>query len=287
MLINLLGNYVDFHTCCPEMGIGLPAPRPALRLIGDIDQPKLVNSKDETLDFTEKMLNFSKKILPKMSELDGFIFKKGSPSCGISHVRIYQGPGKVPKQGQGLFSAAFEKNYPLIPIEEEGRLNDARIRENFIERVFVYKRLKMLKQDGITAKKLIDFHTKHKYSLMARNVTAYQRLGQYIAQIDKKRINQDFEQYASDLSSAYKHMATTRKHTNALQHIYGYFKDHLTPIDKQEFLEILNSYHSGHIPLIVPITLIRHYLRHIEQPYIANQFYLNPYPDELMLRNQL
>lgn len=285
-LLNIIKPYAELLPCCPEVEVGLSIPRPSLKLIGDKHHPRMVVVKDESQDITDKMLKFSQKRMKTFQDLDAYILKKDSPSCGMERVRVYQGKGLPPKMGQGLFAKTLVTHYPLLPVEEEGRLNDPMLRENFFERAFLYQQLKRL-QAKPSAKAIVEFHSKHKLSLMAHSTEAYRELGRYVANIDKKNLAAYVNRYVEMMMQAFKLMATRRKHTNVLQHIYGYLKADMSATDKEEMLMVIEQYRQGHLPLVVPITLLRHHLNHTELDYIKEQIYLFPYPDELMLRNAL
>ena len=262
------------------------AARPTVRLNGKRHAPDLVFVKDESHTLTEEMNSFAVEKVEKLSQLDGYILKKGSPTCGMERVKVYQGHGKPPKLGIGLFAKALIDRYPLLPIEEEGRLNDPVLRENFIERVFLYKKLKSLCAKP-SAKALVQFHTVHKFSLMSHSTEEYKKIGQIVSNIDKAKINEFCQQYMTQMMKAFKLKANKRKHTNVLQHIYGYLKDLIDELDRVEMREVIEQYRMGNLPLIVPITLLRHHVNRTQQEYIKDQVYLFPYPNELMLRNAL
>lgn len=285
-LLNILMPYASFVTCCPEVAIGLPVPRPTVHLIGKRHAPDLVFVKDESHKLTDEMNTFSTEKVEKLSHLDGYIFKKGSPTCGMERVKVYQEYGKPPKLGVGLFAKTLMDRYPLLPVEEEGRLNDSVLRENFIERVFLYKKLKSLCNKP-TAKALVKFHTAHKFSLMSHSTEEYKKIGQMVSHIDKTKINEVCQQYMTAMMKAFTLKANKKKHTNVLQHIYGYLKDLIDELDRVEMREVIEQYRLGKLPLIVPITLLRHHINRTKQEYINDQVYLFPYPDELMLRNSL
>lgn len=285
-LCDVLAQYFNFLTICPEVDIGLGVPRPTIHLRGDPKSPKLVFVKEPNKDITAKMRKYSTQKVATLGHLSGYIFKKNSPTCGPD-VKVYQPIPIPPKMGQGRFYHAFTQAYPWIPVEDEGRLNDPALKENFIERVFVYHRWQTLIHQGLTAKRLIDFHTQHKLALMAHNVSAYKRLGHMMAHLKKKNLETFSKTYLTEMMRAFKFIAKNKKVTNVLHHCLGYLKKHLSPLDKKELCDTIEQYSKGKYPLIVPITLLKHHFMHFPNAYMAQQSFLFPYPDELMLRNKI
>jgi uncharacterized protein YbgA (DUF1722 family) len=217
--------------------------------------------------------------------LCGFIFKSKSPSSGLYKVKVYNEKGNPSNTGTGLFARKFVQSFPLVPVEEDGRLSDEPIRENFIERIFVYKRWRDILEKERHPRYLMEFHTRHKYLIMAHSSKHYQSMGKHVANVTKSNISDDYRTYEHLLSEALALKATTAKHVNVLHHIAGYFKTSLSMDEKQELIELIGHYKSGFIPLIVPITILNHYVRKYDQPYLKEQVYLNPHPLELKLRN--
>ncbi|MDZ7331375.1 MAG: DUF523 and DUF1722 domain-containing protein [candidate division KSB1 bacterium] len=287
-LRDVVGQFVDWVPVCPEVECGLPIPREALRLVGDPENPRLVTSRTG-IDKTEQMLTWAKMRLDQLEKenLCGYIFKSKSPSSGMQGIKVYDKNGVPSKKGVGVFARAFMERFPLMPVEDEGRLNDARLRENFIERVFVYKRwLNYVQNDG-SRKGLVDFHTDHKLLIMAHSPKHLSELGKLVAQAKEIEPKELQNQYLTTLMTGLKLHATVKKNVNVLQHCMGYFKKQLSADEKQELLEVIGNYHKGLIPLIVPITLLNHYVRKYNEPYLKRQYYLNPHPIELMLRNHV
>lgn len=286
-LVEELGPYVEYVPVCPEVECGLPVPREAMRLVGNPASPLLLTNKTG-IDHTDKMLSFcSKRIIELAKEnLCGFVFKSKSPSSGMERVKVYPAGGGVSeKNGIGIFAREFMKAFPLLPVEEEGRLHDPVLRENFIERIFIMQRWQQMVSDKYKAGDLVDFHTRHKYLLMAHSPQHYRSLGKLVAEIKQYSL-QEFEHiYLEQLMQATSKPATRSKHQNVMLHILGYFKQDLDTSEKAELIEIIDKYKAGHYPLIVPITLINHYIRKYNKPYLAEQYYLNPHPMELNLRN--
>jgi uncharacterized protein YbgA (DUF1722 family)/uncharacterized protein YbbK (DUF523 family) len=283
-LKDTLGKFVEWVPVCPEVESGLPVPREAMRLVGSPESPRLVKIRSGD-DYTDRMLTWAGKRLSALEKEDlcGFIFKSKSPSSGMSGVKVY-GPSGIPsRSGSGIFARAFMDKFRFTPAEDEGRLNDPGLRENFIERVFVYKRWKDLRKKS-SLRNLVEFHTDHKLLFLAHSTTRYRTLGKLVANA-KEHPDSLYNEYLKLMMEGLKLIATTKKNTNVLHHILGYFKKQLQPDEKQELLGIIEEYHSGFIPLIVPVTLIRHYVRKYDEPYLKRQVYLNPHPAELMLRN--
>jgi uncharacterized protein YbgA (DUF1722 family)/uncharacterized protein YbbK (DUF523 family) len=287
-LTDVLGRYVKWISVCPEVEAGLGTPREAMRLVGDPQNPRLVTIKSGT-DHTRTLETLTTNRIAQLMELDlsGYVFKKGSPSCGIERVRLYNEHGMPSRKGVGLFARAFMKQFPLIPVEEEGRLCDPTLRENFIERVFCYRRWQDLIQRGATKQALVQFHTIHKYLLMAHHPQQYEVLGRLIGQAHQSRPKELAHRYGELFMNTLAVKATVRKHVNVLHHIIGHFKERLSAHEKSELLSVIGDYHHGLSPLVVPLTLIKHYVRIFDVSYIREQVYLNPHPKELMLHNHV
>lgn len=283
----VLAEYFELKPLCPELAIGMSIPRPALRLRKIDGQLKLGESKNSSHDYSANMREWSVTVMPELQPLSGYILKNASPSCGMERVKIYDHNEVPKKNGTGIFATQLMQTYPDMPIEEEGRLNDAVLRENFIQRVYVYARWQTLLAKGITIKGLMEFHQRHKLMLLAHNESLYRQLGPMVANANKDNLEQTAQQYISVIMYALKQRSTRKRHTNVLMHILGYLKHNLKSDVKQELLDLLDAYRTGIIPLIVPVTIIRHYLSRYPNDYLQNQFYLEPYPEKLMLRNQL
>lgn len=287
-LTDLLGRYVEWVPVCPEVEAGLGTPREAMRLVGDARHPRLLTIKTGR-DQTEAVEAMTACRLPELEALDlsGYVFKKDSPSCGIERVRLYNRHGMPSRQGIGLFARAFMERFPLIPVEEEGRLCDPLLRENFIERVFCYRRWRGLLQNGVTTHDLVRFHTIHKYVLLSHSPQQYRLLGRLVAEGRRSKPKDLAFRYGELFMRALAVKATVRKHVNVLHHLLGYFKDRLGRQEKAELLGVIEDYHRGLTPLLVPLTLIKHYVQVFDVAYIRDQVYLNPHPKELMLRNHV
>jgi uncharacterized protein YbgA (DUF1722 family)/uncharacterized protein YbbK (DUF523 family) len=287
-LTDVLGRYVEWVPVCPEVEAGLGTPREAMKLVGDPQYPRLVTIKSGT-DHTRALETMTTTRIEGLKKLDlsGYVFKKGSPSCGIERVRIYNEHGMPSRNGVGLFARAFIEQFPLIPVEEEGRLCDPTLRENFIERVFCYRRWQDLVQYEVMRQALVQFHTIHKYLLLAHHPQQCEVLGRLIGQAHQHRPKELVHRYGKLFMKALAVKATVRKHVNVLQHILGYFKERLGAHEKAELLGVIGDYHLGLTPLIVPLTLIKHYVQIFDVSYIRDQVYLNPHPIEVMLRNHV
>ena len=283
-----LGRFVQFVPVCPEVECGLSIPREAMRLV-DIEGEHRLMTQKTGIDHTDRMQKWAEEKLGELGKLDlcGFIFKTRSPSSGMRGVKVYKPGGGAGKTGVGLFARAFMERFPLLPVEDEGRLHDAGLKENFIERIFVFKRWQDLVRKDLTLNRLIDFHTDHKLILMAHSPSALKKLGALVAGGKNKNLEDLASQYLTTMMGALKLIATTRKNTNVLEHVMGYFKKQLSSDEKEELKTLINHYHQGLIPLIVPVTLLNHYVRKYREHYLARQFYLSPHPLELMLRNHV
>jgi len=287
-LRDTLGRFVEWVPVCPEVESGLPVPREAMRLVGDLAAPRLVTRRIGT-DHTDTLLRWTKKKLAELEHRDlcGFVFKSRSPSSGMQGVKVYSTSGAAARKGPGIFAKAFMDCFPLIPVEDEGSLQDPESRENFIERVFIYRQWRDLIQQGGTVDDLMTFHTEHKLLMMSHSVKHLRELGMIVSNTKKIPRSVLFEQYLQVLMNGLRFMATVKKHTNVLQHVAGYFKKKLSPGEKMELQESIALYHKGLVPLLVPITLLKHYVKKYDEPYLMRQHYLNPHPLELMLRNHI
>jgi uncharacterized protein YbgA (DUF1722 family)/uncharacterized protein YbbK (DUF523 family) len=280
-----LGQYFKFIPVCPEVECGLSIPREAMRLIGDPEAPRLVTNKTG-VDHTDRMNEWAENKVNQLAQEDlcGFIFKSKSPSSGMERVKVYD-KNKMPHAiGVGLFARAFMNRFPLLPVEEEGRLHDLPLRENFIESVFVYRRWRDTLR-AHTVHSLVIFHTEHKLLLRSHSEKHYRELGRIVAKAGKLATEDLFNSYQEKLMAAMKLKPTVKKHINVLMHMMGYFKKMLSGDEKQELLEVIERFRKNYVPLIVPITLMNHYVRKYQEPYLQQQYYLNPHPTELKLRN--
>jgi uncharacterized protein YbgA (DUF1722 family)/uncharacterized protein YbbK (DUF523 family) len=287
-ITDTLGRYLEFVPVCPEAEVGLGIPREAMRLVGDADRPRLVTNRTGT-DHTERMVRWARTRVRELEREDlcGFIFKSDSPSSGMERVKVYDTQGVPAKKGVGIFARIFMEHFPLLAVEEEGRLHDPLLRENFIESLFVLKRWREMLGRRRGRGDLVEFHARHKLLLLAHSPKHYQELGKWVAGGKDVPLPAWYSRYQERLSEALRQKPTPKKNVNVLLHLLGYFKKDLSADEKQEALEIIEHYGQGHLPLIVPITLINHYVRKYDQRYLADQYYLRPHPLELQLRNHV
>jgi uncharacterized protein YbgA (DUF1722 family)/uncharacterized protein YbbK (DUF523 family) len=287
-LTDTLGRFVEYVPVCPEVEVGLPTPRETLRLVGETEAPRLVFTKSGE-DITERMTIWARKRVVALEKegLCGFIFKSKSPSSGMERVKLYDRNGVPNKQGVGLFARAFMEHFPLLPVEEDGRLHDPHLRENFIEIIFVLKRWRETLAEGMTRGGLVNFHTRHKLLLLSHSTEIYRHMGQLVARAKELEEKVLFDQYLLLLMKGLRLKTTVAKHVNVLQHVLGYFKKQLSADEKQEILGIIGNYRAQQIPLIVPVTLLNHFVRKYDKAYLKQQIYLNPHPLELQLRNHV
>lgn len=278
-----LGRHFEFVPVCPEVAIGLGVPRPPIRLVGSVARPHAVGLDDPTLDVTEALAAYGRRQARALDDISGYIFKSKSPSCGLERVKVYA-RGTNPQSGTGVYAAAFRASQPLLPLEEEGRLNDLALRDNFLERVFAYRRWQQLQAAGITAARLVEFHTAHKLSLMAHGPTRYVALGRLIARADRRSAKALGRRYIEGFMRALSHPATRRMHANVLMHAAGYLKRALDAADRAELREAIEAYRTSAAPRLVPITLLRHYFQRHPDAWIERQVYLAPEPAEMALR---
>jgi uncharacterized protein YbgA (DUF1722 family)/uncharacterized protein YbbK (DUF523 family) len=287
-LRDTLGRYVEYVPVCPEAECGLGTPREAMHLEGEPGAPRLVTIRTKR-DLTELMTDWSERKVKELesSDLCGFIFKSNSPSSGMERIRIFDRNGIPHKTGVGIFAGIFMKHFAVLPVEDEGRLHDPAIRENFIERIFVFKRWREMLEKGPVSSRLIEFHSRHKLLIMSHSPKHAGAMGKPVAKSGSIPLDQILSNYEAMLMEALRLKATVKKNTNVLQHIMGYFKKMLTQDEKLELSELIANYHRGYLPLIVPITLLSHYVRKYERTYLMGQFYLDPHPLELQLRNHV
>lgn len=281
-----LGQFLEFVPVCPEMECGLGVPRESMRLEGKPESPRLVTNRTK-IDHTERMITWARKRVKELEKEDlcGFIFKSRSPSSGMERVRVYNEKGVPENKGVGMFARIFMEHFPLLPVEEDGRLHDIKLRENFIERIFALKRWRDLLDEKRSRGKLVAFHTQHKLLILSHSQKHSRILGKVVAEAKSISPQQLYPQYQALFMEALQLKTTVKKNINVLEHMMGYFKKQLSADEKQELLETFNQYREGYIPLIVPLTLIKHYVRKYDQPYLKQQVYLNPHPVELKLRN--
>lgn len=293
-ITDTLGRWCEFVPVCPEVECGLPIPREAMRLVGTKDDYRLLTNKTGR-DITPQMVKWAGPRLEQLAQEDlvAFIFKTKSPSSGVRAVKVYKENGDVAwRDGRGIFARMFIERFPEIPYEDEGRLHDPGIRENFIEKIFVLHRWKESLRDGgaaagSEAAALVDFHARHKYVFMAHSQDKLKLLGKITAEAGSKDLEQLREQYFTQMLQILDIKKTTASNINTLQHIMGYFKKNISSDEKAEMLELIEKYRSGYVPLIVPLTLLNHFTRKYNEPYLEKQWYLNPHPFEIGLLNHV
>ena len=283
-----LGRYVDFVPVCPEAECGLGIPREAMRLVGDPEAPRLI-TRNTLIDHTERMKSWSAKRLQGLEkeELCGFIFKSGSPSSGMTGVKVYDETGSRIRKGTGLFARAFMEMLPLLPVEDDERFHDNGLRENFIERIFTYDRWRRMESSGRTKGKLVEFHARHKLLILSHGRKTLKKLDALMALNGKECLSELYGSYIETLMNGLKLLATVKKNADVLMHIMGYFKMVLSGNEKKELLEIIDKYRTGLIPLVVPVTLLNHYVKKYKPEFLLNQYFLAPHPYELMLKKHV
>ena len=284
-VVGTLAKFFEFVPVCPEVGVGLGIPREPIRLVDIDNDVRVRGTRTAELDVTDALRGYGRKMAARLQDLSGYILKRGSPSCGMERVKIYTERGMPLKSGAGAYAKALMAALPWLPCEEEGRLGDPALRENFIGRVFVYHRWQRLKAAGMTPARLVEFHTDHKFLVLAHNQSAYRRLGRLVANAGSAPVDELFERYQVELMAALKRPAKRKQHVNVLQHLLGFVSDNLDSGDRAEMVETIDRYREGLIPLVVPITLLNHHFRRHPNEYVTRQHYLNPHPHELMLRN--
>jgi len=287
-LTGTLGKFVEYVPVCPEVECGFDVPREPLRQVGDPDSPRLITSRTK-IDYTDRMTRWARKRVIELEKEDlcGFIFKSRSPSSGMERVKVYNENGIPVKKGVGMFARAFMAHFPLVPVEEDGRLHDPKLRENFIERIFTFKRWRDTRAERESRGNLVSFHTDHKMLILSHSPQHHRMMGKLVAQAKEIPLRELYEQYQELLMEALRLKSTPAKNANVLTHILGYVKKQLSADEKRELLKIIELYRGGTVPLIVPITLMNHYVRKYDQPYLKEQYYLHPHPLELQLRNHV
>jgi uncharacterized protein YbgA (DUF1722 family)/uncharacterized protein YbbK (DUF523 family) len=287
-LTRTLGQFVDYVPVCPEVEAGFGVPRESMRLVGDPETPRLVTFKTKT-DKTDQMLRWARKRVKELEKADlhGFIFKSDSPSSGMIRVKVYTEKGMPVKKGVGMFAREFMDHFPLIPAEDDGRLHDPKIRENFIERIFSLRRWRQTVDNGRNMGNLVDFHTRNKLLILSHSPKHYKEMGKLVAEGKRMPMKDLYAQYETALMEALTFKTTPKKNLNVLQHLMGYFKKQLSRDEKQELLDVFERYRQEFVPLVVPLTLINHFVRKYDQPYLKSQTYLNPHPVQLKLRTHV
>jgi len=282
-----LAQHFAFIPVCPEVAIGLGTPREPIRLVGDPAAPKAIGTVHRERDVTQPLAQYGQQMAAALTGISGYILMQKSPSCGMERVKVYQENGYPAGGAAGVYTQAFAQANPDLPMEEDGRLNDPVLRENFLVRVFAHAQWQQLLHSGLTRQSVLDFHTRYKFQLLAHDPAQYKVLGRLLAEIGLHPIQEIGAHYFSHFMRALKKPATRGTHSNALQHLSGYLKDHLDSPDRQEIHQLIGQYRQGQVPLVVPLTLLKHHLRRHPEPYLAHQAYLQPYPESLSLRNAI
>jgi uncharacterized protein YbgA (DUF1722 family)/uncharacterized protein YbbK (DUF523 family) len=281
-----LGSYFEFRLFCPEMAAGMGVPRPPIQLHSTDNGIRCVGVKDPTLDVTDCLQTISSQQDAWLSDLCAYILKKDSPSCGMERVKVYK--NQLPtRNGVGIFAAHLQQSFPNLPMEDEGRLGDPVLRENFVQRVYVMWRWRQLCQRGLTPQALMRFHSQHKLIAMSHNQNLARELGRIVAKSTLENITLTAQAYLAKLMGCLKLVASRGNHVNVLQHIQGYLKNYLDVDDKLELIETIESYRQNQLPLIVPLTLLRHHFRKQPHPFIQESYYMHPYPGEMTLLNEI
>jgi len=287
-LVSELGSFVEWLSVCPEVEVGMGVPRPSVRLVRDGKELRMVENRTDR-DHTRAMRAYARRRAAELERQDlcGYVLKKDSPSCGMERVRVYRTGAPTARDGRGLFAEALLEAMPWLPVEEEGRLNDAPLRENFIERVFAYRRLCDLFEGAWRLGDLVAFHTAHKLQLMAHAPRAYAELGRLVAGMKRLSRAELRERYQAGFMAALAKRATPGRNANVLEHMAGHLRDRLDGADRAELAGLIRDHRMGLAPLVVPLTLIRHHARRFGIAYLLGQVWLDPHPKELMLRNHV
>lgn len=282
-----LERHFELLAYCPEVAIGMGTPRQPIRLVGDSQNPQAVGVTTSELNVSQPLRAYGRKVGAEIGELCGFIVKKDSPSCGMERVKVYNDKGIAERSGTGLFAREVMSAHPLLPVEDEGRLNDAQLRDNFITRVYVYARWKALISAGLSKSGLIKFHAAHKFLVMSHSTEIYRDLGQMLSDMSRQSLEVIADNYIAILMHALAKPATRKRHTNVLQHLLGYLRDDLDSAHRIDLNATIDAYRRGEFPLVVPVRLLQHHFSMHPHRYIDQQVYLNPHPQALLLRNQL
>jgi len=287
-LTDVLGPHVEWVRLCPEVELGMGTPREPVRLVRRGDEIAMLGTRSG-LDWTAPMRAWSETRARQLAQLNlcGYVLKKDSPSCGMERVKVRSEKGMPKKGGRGIFAEALLRNHPVLPVEEEGRLYDAVLRENFVERIFAYRRLRCFFEGSWSVGRLVAFHTAHKLQLMAHSPQAYRSLGRLVASAKGVPRGELRAQYQSEFMSALLQRATRKRHVNVLHHCIGHFRKALADEARVELAALIEDYRAERVPLVVPITMIGHYVRRLRVESLAGQVYLEPHPKELMLRNHV
>jgi len=284
--VRTLGGHFRLRAFCPEMGIGMGVPRPPIHLVGDASGVRALDVASHDNDFTERLAAYADTVVSLAPELCGYILVKGSPSCGIERVKRFNDNGHcIATDAQGIYARALSRVDPLLPLEDDGRLNDAGLRESFVTRAYAYHDWKQLLRQGLSAHRLVAFYSRYKYLVVAHDVASYQRLGPLVADAGKADLEQLAAEFIRQLMAALGHRTTRRSHSNVLYHLSGYLKRTVSGAERQRLAALIEQYRTGQVPLIVPVTMLKHHFANSPNAYIDSQAFMAPYPDSLQLRN--
>jgi uncharacterized protein YbgA (DUF1722 family)/uncharacterized protein YbbK (DUF523 family) len=287
-LTDVLSKYVEFQPVCPELAIGLGVPRKPIRLIVTDGQERICGVENPNFDVTDALVAEAEQAVTRMPEICGYVFMQNSPSCGVYGLKRYGSNGySIDSKGRGAYAKRFMELMPLIPVEEAGRLNDVGLRENFITRIFALSDWRQNLQENPTARKIIDFYSRYKYQVMAHHIPSYFAIGKFLANLSARPIDEINREFIQLLMTALEHQATRKGNTNAMMHLRGYLKTHISKLEKEELSHLIESYSKGMVPIVVPLTLLKHHLMTLDNAYLKNQTFWLPYPDELGLRNNV
>ena len=281
-----LAGVFTYHTFCPEVGIGMSVPREPIRLVGSAQSYRVVGVKDPSLDKTDELVAYGQAKVSEISKLVGYIFMHNSPSCGLMRVKVYptkDGPAR--REGQGIYAKTVVQALPNLPAEDAGRLFDVVLRENFVTRTFAYAHWRKVRSE-LTPAKLVAFHSRYKYLLMAHSMVAYQSAGRLLSNL-RGDLEQLADAYETLLMSGLTKPATRKGHANVLSHLQGYLKQHLDSASRQELDQLISAYRTGEQPLLAPMALLKHHFRRFPDQYVLNQSYLEPHPAQAALRRSL
>ena len=285
-LTDILSKYVEFQSVCPELAIGLGVPRKPIRLIVTDGQDRIRGVENPNLDVTDALVAQAAQAAACMPDICGYIFMQNSPSCGVFGLKRYGSNGySVDSKGRGAYAKRFMELMPLIPVEEAGRLNDPGLRDNFITRIFALYDWRQSLQENPTAKNIIAFYSRYKYQVMAHHVPSYYAIGKFLANLAARPIEAINHEFIQLLMSALGHQASRKGNSNAMMHLRGYLKEHISKLEKEELSQLIESYAKGMVPMVVPLTLLKHHLMTLDNPYLKNQTFWSPHPEDLGLRN--
>ena len=284
--VQALGDAFSVQPFCPEMGVGMGVPRPPIHVVGEPETLRVLDVATHQRDYTQDIAGYARTVLETAPDLCGYILVKGSPSCGYARVKRFNDKGNVvAHDARGIFAAALAELDPLLPLEDDGRLNDPGLRESFVTRVCAYHEWRQLCARGLTKAALINFYSRHKYLVMAHHVASYKRLGPLLADVGSADLNAVAQEFITVFMQALTLRATRRSHANVLQHLSGYLKKSLSSAERQRLRDLIDSYRTGSIPLVVPVTMLKHHFANHPNSYIDQQAFLSPYPEQLQLRN--